>query len=74
MVTRVRPAFDWVQFAALLLSMVSIALYNEGRLSRIEQRQIDAEKEHAALVQQLKDLETKWEHSPHPCNSSPTTQ
>ena len=66
-----RNRFDWIQFALLLVSIVSIALYNEGRLSRIEQRQIDSEKEHAELVQEIRNLEAKWERSPTPCNSSP---
>lgn len=73
MVTRMRRGFDWIQFSILLVSLVSIALYNEGRLARMEQRQIDAEKEHAALVLELQKLEAKWEACPHPCNVSPMT-
>ena len=71
---RVPVRFDWLQFAALLLAMVSIALYNEGRLSKIEQRMIDSEEEHRALVHQLEQLEVKWEQPPHPCSPSPTMQ
>ncbi len=69
---RVPVRFDWLQFAALLLAMVSIALYNEGQLSKIEQRMIDSEEEHRALVQHLEKLEATWEAFPHPCSPSPT--
>lgn len=66
MVERVRARFDWIQFAVLLVSVFSIGVYNEGRLSRMEQRQIDAEKDHAALVLEVQKLEAKLDScSPH---------
>jgi hypothetical protein len=69
---RERSHFDWLQFASLLLTLIGFALYNEGRLARIEQGQIDAAEQHRQLVQQLERLEEKWDRSPTPCSPSQT--
>jgi hypothetical protein len=71
---RERSHFDWLQFASILLTLIGFALYNEGRLARIEQRQIDAEEQHRQLVQQLQKLEDKWDRSPTPCRPSQTAR
>jgi hypothetical protein len=48
---------NWIQFALLLLAMLAMALHGEGRLSRIEQRMDDSDKERTAMQEQLNRVE-----------------
>ncbi len=68
---RERSRFDWIQFALLLLAIIGVAVHNEGRLARIEQRQIDADEQRKELAQQLQRFEDKWDRSPTLSNPSP---
>lgn len=52
-------AANWIQFALLLVAILMMALHGEGRLSRMEQKQDDADKDRQIIQDQLNRIETE---------------
>jgi len=50
---------NWLQFAVLLVTIIVLAMHGEGRLSRIEQAQADAERSRAEMVSHLDRIESR---------------
>jgi hypothetical protein len=48
---------NWIQFALLVVTLFALALHGEGRLARVEQQNIDAEKDRAEIHAQLDRIE-----------------
>jgi len=59
-VTQARVA-NWIQFALLLFSIFALAMHGEGRLARVEQQLMDAERDRKDLVQRIGRIEDKLE-------------
>jgi hypothetical protein len=49
---------NWIQFALLVLTLVTFALHTESRLSKIEQRLDDGEKQIGRMQGQLDRIES----------------
>jgi len=49
---------NWIQFALLVLTLVTFALHTESRLSKIEQRLDDGEKQISRMQNQLDRIES----------------
>jgi hypothetical protein len=48
---------NWIQFALLLVALVTFALHGESRLSKIEQRMDDGDTERGQMRAQLERIE-----------------
>lgn len=69
-----KPRLDWIQFGILLLSILTAAMYHEGRLARIEQQLEDGKRDRDELLLRLQRDEDQWQHSHLPYHSSPLMQ
>lgn len=52
-------AANWIQFALLLVAILLMALHGEGRLSRMEQKLEDGDRDRTIIQDQLNRIETE---------------
>lgn len=58
-------AANWLQFAILLVTIIGIAIHEEGRLAKVEQALTDEEKASAEMVHRIERIELRLDHLRH---------